>query len=86
MSKKVREKSRECQVLFTVKNKKMPIVFIEWSRQQKVCCGTHYEHIAEMLLMSTHNIYFPGEIRKEIFPVTPSYLELCVVNVRSTSA
>ena len=30
----------------------------------KICCGTHQKHLTEVLLMSTHNICFPGEIRK----------------------
>ena len=43
---------------------------------QKIGCGTHLKCLDEALLMSTHNIHFCGEIRKEKNPDTPTYLEL----------
>ena len=30
-------------------------------------CGTHYKYLIELLLMSTHNICFHGEIRKKTY-------------------
>ena len=41
----------------------------------KTCCGTHYNGLSEMLLMSSHNISFLAEIRK-YYVTTPSYQEL----------
>ena len=45
-------------------------------------CNENPQHIflsCKVLLMSTHNIGFPGEIKKEYLPDTHSYLDLCVV-------
>ena len=34
--------------------------------------GTDQKHLTKALLMSTHNIYFNGEIRKNIPEISPN--------------
>ena len=41
-------------------NRKEVIFFLT----KNIYCGTHQKHLAEVLLMSTHNICFHGEIKK----------------------
>ena len=43
---------------------------------KNILSGTHWKHLAEALLMSTHNICFYGEIEKKYYVDTLSYLEL----------
>ena len=39
--------------------------------------GTHYKRLDEALLMSTHNIWFYGEIRRYLLE-PPSHMKLCL--------
>ena len=41
--------------------------------QKNICFGTHWKHLFEVLLMSTHKICFHKEIRKQYLPATHSY-------------
>ena len=36
---------------------------------KNISCGAYYKHLNEGLVMSTHNICFSGEIRKNIFMI-----------------
>ena len=45
--------------------------------------GTHYKHLNEVLLMSTHNVCFHAEIRKNIYPL-PSRATVNSINFDNT--
>ena len=66
-----RHKAGSVQVVCVPCDQKGLIFFL--FLQINIGCGAHYKHVDELLLMSTHIIYFLEEIRK-IFADTPSFV------------